>query len=376
MKYLIVAYNLNDAGGLSVALNFLHQMQYYDQDKFLVITPPGSSQYYEVKQPHIELQPMPGWGVYYVLRWLSERTFIKKVIRNFKPDVIFTMGNYPIPVKHIPQGVLFHYAYLLYPYNKSIKLSLKEQIVLFSQYIIFKSRLPYANIILVQTQTAAKRLMKYYGSDLPIHIIPNAVTLIDKKEVVPLLLKFPMEGLKLLCLSRYYPQKNLEILLDVAALAKEKNIPLCFIITIEENQHPGAGLLLQRIKDKSLQDYIVNVGKIPRSQVPSLYNQTDGLILPTLLESFSGTYADAMYYSKPVFTSDMDFAREICGDAAYYFNPKDPSQILDVILSAFKDTASMKEKIAKGKLRSQDFKDWKTVAKSYMEILHGLATSN
>jgi len=373
MKYLIIAYNLNDAGGLSVALNFLHQLGDYDQDKFLVITPPGSL-YHDIKQPHIELQAMPGWGTYYALRWLSERTIIRNVILKFKPDVIFTMGNYPIPIKAIPQAVLFHYAYLLYPYNKSIKLSVRELVILFFQFVIFKSRLSYASMILVQTKTAANRLMKYYGQKLNIRIVPNAVTLINRKEEIPYKFKKEPVGLKLLCLSRYYPQKNLEILIDIAVLAKEKQIPVCFIITIEESQHPGAARLLQCIKNKNLTDYIVNAGKIPRSQVPSLYHQTDGLILPTLLESFSGTYADAMFYNKPVFTSDMDFAREICGDAAYYFNPKDPSQILEIILSAFNDTASMKDKIASGRLRSQQYKDWKTVAKSYMEILQELAS--
>lgn len=373
MKYLIVAYNLNDAGGLSVALNFLHQMRDYNQDNFLVITPPGSL-YHDIKRPHIVLQAMPRWGTYYALRWLSERTFIRHVIRKFKPDVIFTMGNYPIPVKHIPQAVLFHYAYLLYPYNKAIKLSPRELLILFFQYITFKRRLPYAAMILVQTQTAADRLMKYYGRDLNIRIVPNAVTLIHPEEEIPFVFNPYPDGIKLLCLSRYYPQKNLEILIDVAELAKEKNIRLCFIITIEENQHPGAGTLLHRIKEKHLEEYVINAGKIPRNQVPSLYQQTDGMILPSLLESFSGTYADAMYYGKPVFTSDMDFAREICGETAYYFNPMDPSQILDVILSAFDDQAALKEKIVSGKLHSQQFKDWKTVANSYMEVLHGLAS--
>ena len=32
--------------------------------------------------------------------------------------------------------------------------------------------------------------------------------------------------------------------------------------------------------------------------------------MPTLLESFSGTYVESMYFEKPILTSDLDFAKK------------------------------------------------------------------
>ena len=53
--------------------------------------------------------------------------------------------------------------------------------------------------------------------------------------------------------------------------------------------------------------------------------------MPTLLESFSGTYVESMYFEKPILTSDLDFAKEICGNGAIYFNPFNTQEQLDAI---------------------------------------------
>ena len=51
------------------------------------------------------------------------------------------------------------------------------------------------------------------------------------------------------------------------------------------------------------------------------------MILPTLLESFSATYIEAMFHGKTILTSDLDFARDVCGEAAFYFDPLNPQSI-------------------------------------------------
>jgi hypothetical protein len=48
------------------------------------------------------------------------------------------------------------------------------------------------------------------------------------------------------------------------------------------------------------------------SDVPKWYKATQALLLPTLLESFSGTYIEAMHFERPIFTSNLDFAKEVC----------------------------------------------------------------
>jgi len=157
------------------------------------------------------------------------------------------------------------------------------------------------------------------------------------------------DSIKLLLLSKYYPHKNLEVLLDLARLIRERKIPIQFSITIENDEAYEARILLQEIKQQDAGDIIRNIGHVGLNNIANIYLGHDGLFLPTLLESFSGTYIEAMYFDKPIFTSNMDFALEICKDAAFYFNPLDANDIINVIISAFSDPNVIAKKVKLGK---------------------------
>jgi len=108
---------------------------------------------------------------------------------------------------------------------------------------------------------------------------------------------------------------------------------------------------------------------VDMSSVPALYASVDGMILPTLLESFSGTYVEAMHYGVPVFTSDRDFARDVCGDAAYYFDPLNPKGILDTVTGAFAEPAELERRVALGRETVAAMPDWFEVARAYVALL-------
>ena len=109
--------------------------------------------------------------------------------------------------------------------------------------------------------------------------------------------------------------------------------------------------------------------------VPSLYRYCDGLLLPTLLESFSQTYVEAMYYKKPIFTSDLDFAHDACRDSAFYFDPHSAENIYNTISPAFSNPELISEKVRKGKERLSLFPDWHQACKMYLELLHEMSIS-
>ena len=55
-----------------------------------------------------------------------------------------------------------------------------------------------------------------------------------------------------------------------------------------------------------------------------LYASVDACFMPSLLETFSANYPEAMSTGRPLIASDLDFARAICGDAAKYFAATSP----------------------------------------------------
>ena len=91
--------------------------------------------------------------------------------------------------------------------------------------------------------------------------------------------------------------------------------------------------------------------------------------MPSLLESFSGTYVEAMYYRIPIFTSGLDFAREVCGEGATYFDPHDPDDILEKIERVFREPTRLKALVDAGEKVLRLFPDWPKVFALYQNII-------
>ncbi len=103
--------------------------------------------------------------------------------------------------------------------------------------------------------------------------------------------------------------------------------------------------------------------------VPSLYEQCDALFMPTLLEFFSGTYIEAMLYKKPILTSDRDFARDVCQDAADYIDPHDVDDIFGAMQEFERNSARRSALIKAGTLRLKEMPNWDSVAQSVLSTV-------
>jgi glycosyltransferase involved in cell wall biosynthesis len=112
------------------------------------------------------------------------------------------------------------------------------------------------------------------------------------------------------------------------------------------------------------------------ADVPSLYRQVDALLLPTLLESFSGTYVEAMFHGKPIFTSNYEFATDVCQGAALYFDPLDVLDIFQCIRLATDNPNLIVQKIVAGKDRLRSMLNWNQAFDAYMAIINGMLKKN
>jgi glycosyltransferase involved in cell wall biosynthesis len=115
--------------------------------------------------------------------------------------------------------------------------------------------------------------------------------------------------------------------------------------------------------------YIVYLGKVDINGCPSLYVQSHYMFLPTLLECFSASYAEAMRMETIVLTSDLGFARGICNDAAVYFDPLDPIDIVNNLLGIDEDDVGQKLLKHNGVNRLKDFDTAAERAAKYLEII-------
>ncbi|MEM8527766.1 MAG: glycosyltransferase [Bacteroidota bacterium] len=376
MKIAINCINLNSAGGLSVALNFLHQIVQMDfKDRVFHVFAPSNEEYKKLNHPSLVMHYVSNGMRKHIARLYTDNYWLPKKIKSLDVDIVFSMGNFGIPVSNIKQALLFHWPYAIYFQEKELWriMSKRDRLNRTIRRKVFQNRLKHINVIFPQTNVAAKRLKEHYPDLNSIIAIPNAYTAskIEKKNTQDFFER--KEGNKyLLCLSRYYPHKNIEVLVDVAKIIKAKNLNYKIVITISADQHHKVNWIEKQIDLLGLEDILLNIGQVPFELVPSLYESVDALILPTLLESFSGTYVDAMFYGKTIFTSNKDFATEVCGKAAYYFDPLSAMNILETVNVAYSNKLELDQKIAIGEARVQSFPNWKQVAEKYLAELENL----
>jgi glycosyltransferase involved in cell wall biosynthesis len=100
---------------------------------------------------------------------------------------------------------------------------------------------------------------------------------------------------------------------------------------------------------------LINLGKIKIDDGASLYQECDALFLPTLLECFSASYAEAMVMHKPILTSNLGFSHTVCGDAAIYFDPMNPKDMAAKIIEVYENKELQRDLIAKGKKQLENF---------------------
>ena len=132
---------------------------------------------------------------------------------------------------------------------------------------------------------------------------------------------------KVRCLtfSAYYPNKNLEIIPLVAESLVKMGFgdTIEFVVTLPDDE-PGLKRLMTEARLRNVDHLIVNVGGVALKDGPSLYLACDILFMPSVLETYSACFPEAMIMGLPIVTTDMKFCKDVCGDAALFYAPKNP----------------------------------------------------
>jgi glycosyltransferase involved in cell wall biosynthesis len=97
------------------------------------------------------------------------------------------------------------------------------------------------------------------------------------------------------------------------------------------------------------------------------------VVIPSQLESFPLVLWEAMGIGCPIITSDLDFAREACGDAAVYCDPLSGSAFGDAMLTILQTRSHAEELSAAAKARFEcRHKDWDAIGREYVAAIEAL----
>lgn len=245
-----------------------------------------------------------------------------------KPDLVFTMAG-PIYTRLTATHVMgISNAYITHPSWEAF--FLKKGIINKLKKILNSAVKSYyakqADYFFFQTEYSKNQFcMRFNVAEEKVRVVHNAFDESVGSEIK--ITPFNANKIEILCPSAPYEHKGLQYIPAISSelekLLPDKNI--IFKLTIDKDANYYA-VINHAIKRHGQENKVVSIGKYNYNQTTELFNNCDFVFMPSLLETFSATYLEAMLFRKPLIVSDRNFARDICGNSALYVEPKKPKQ--------------------------------------------------
>ena len=126
--------------------------------------------------------------------------------------------------------------------------------------------------------------------------------------------------------------------------------------------------LKQKVKEMGLQKNVEFKGEVNDEELSKLYHHAVALINPSLMEGFGLPVVEAMANGCLVVISDIPIFKEICDNAAIYFDPRSIEDIaLKLRLLSYNDRTFFQNNIEQGLKRVKQF-SWEEMARNTLKI--------
>ncbi|MDO4586914.1 MAG: glycosyltransferase [Planctomycetia bacterium] len=380
MKMALLGTSLHSGGGLTGGLAIIKTMpKIAPMHSFIVVVPEGCG-FDEVKNiENVELIEIPRRGYYQ--RYLEERK-IMRYLDEIQCDWAWWLGGIGFAFPKCRQSTYFRSAYHLnYPlqhwglnwYSFPFRLHRKLE------KSLLKRTMKHCQRIYVQTETVKRRFIEtYHYEEERIGYCPLSFSIPDlpnnsSQKPDNLSLMTNCQKFKCLYLSWLNPHKNFVRIAEMFAQYKNELSEIaCFLSidpqTVSRKLRPIAQYIAKLVKKNHLEENIIFLGKIPKENLAYYYQQADCFFIPTLLETVGQGHLEAMNFHLPIIASDLDFAHEICEDAAHFVDPFSLESMKNGLLRLKNDPIYCRELVRRGDIRvQQKLKSWDEILRNVLD---------
>jgi glycosyltransferase involved in cell wall biosynthesis len=171
-----------------------------------------------------------------------------------------------------------------------------------------------------------------------------------------------------LCPAQKREHKNLLAL--VRAVARIDDPGVCLVIPGTPTAHEEA--LRDEGHRLGIGDRVVLPGWVSDEEIEALFRIARCLVLPSFDEGFGLPVLEAMARDVPVACSDIAATREVAGDAALRFDPRDVDAMAAAIRTLLEDDGATAELRRRGRERARQF-TWERTARATLDAYHRAA---
>lgn len=278
------------------------------------------------------------------------RNKLVQLSKAVKADLVYTMAGpayVSFPCKHvmgISNPYITHADWEAYKLKGSWLQALRYFAYTFIQFLYTYK----ADFYVFQTQYAKQSFHKRsFIKNKKLFVVPNAYdnTLRDYFRENRESIEKENDTIKIFCPGASYVHKGLQFIPGIISeLIKLTPKKFKFILTLPKDSELWKQIE-NELQQKKLEDYCTNVGSYIYTELVSLLEDCDMVFVPSLLETFSASYLEAMCAGKKLIVAKKSFAEDICQDYAVYTNPTNFKESASKISKVFDDLKLSKSEI-------------------------------
>lgn len=321
----IIAPNIKNGGGLELLLYLIEHIKVSYPNFKCIIYVDNSLQMLKSNN-NIEIIHM-------------NSSFEKIKLFSKKIDNVLYFGNLPPLIKSENSVVYFHNPYLLMPFKKLMKTSVKFFVKYFLQQLYIRFFIKNVDMVACQNDDIKEKFIKKYRFK-NVRLLPF-FRLCDRN-----LLEKNEKKFNFCYVSLAHPHKNHQRLLEACEILAKENITFSLALTIEDGHED----LIEKIKDINQKNIVtvVNLGKISKEEVCKLYSQSRCLVFSSTEETFGLGLVEAVNMDLDVIASDLDYVYQSIEPSLVF----DPNNSYDISLK-MKEYLQKKIPVSKVKIENK-----------------------
>ena len=319
-------------------------------------------------------------------RFLWEQFSLPEQVRVSGADVLLSAGNFAMRKCPVPQVLLSGNAlYISRDFNRDLKARREyRSLAIHSiQSLLAKRSVLWADRTVAPSVAFAGDLRRWTNSEKVSAIYHgfDGTTFFSDQTALPEEIQTKLDtypqSIRLLFVSHYNYYRNFETLFRALPLIRKetgRDVKLFLTCSLQPGENPGSYNIeraVNTIQKLAVRDDIVELGAIPNHLLHRVYRACNVYVTASYAETFAHPLVEAMACGLPVVASDLAVHREICGEAAVYFDRFSPRELAHRVREVTR-FAEVSERMSNaGQARSQEF-DWSRHVEELLTIMKSL----
>lgn len=283
---------------------------------------------------------------------------IKLLDQQIKPDVVYSITAPSYFTFEATEVMRFTNPLVTHP-NKYSK-STQTWIERIRTWLYCKNQvrlMKKAHFFITQTETTKQGILRITG--LPENhvcvvnnVLPSVFKHMDNTPIVE------DDFINIACVGNPVPHKNFDILPDVLIELKRLGIENVRFHTTIPFDHPLNNKLKKHLNELGMMKNWKNYGRISQKELGAMYQHCQLCYLPTLLEVFSASTVEAMYFNLPIVATNFSFNTEVLADSSLYYEPKNAKAAAQQLAKLIADKALQEDMKEKMKIQLAKYGDY------------------